>query len=322
MKNKIIIALLIFGSTWYGFSQRVSQKIGTNPTIIVPSAVVEIESTTKGFLPPRMTFVQRNAINSPATGLIVYCTDCGFNGELQLFNGTTWTNITGSGAAARICRVPTNSGHFLVFKCHNLGADESADPLVPSWRLNGAYFQWGKKPVDTNGDKYKSKPNNGNEGFAAAPSGPGASEANATSVVDWSTTRADDGAWNVSEVSPVKTANDPCPIGYRVPTRNEWRSIFIDQDGNSINIPNAPGSTWLSEIRYDSGKIVNNSMYLPAAGYRMRITGEPYALNAFGLYWSSTEFGGGAYDVFFYSSEVIDNWDERDLGISVRCVKE
>jgi len=39
------------------------------------SAVLEVASTSKGFLFPRMTETQRNAISSPATGLMVYQTD-------------------------------------------------------------------------------------------------------------------------------------------------------------------------------------------------------------------------------------------------------
>ena len=39
------------------------------------SAVITVNSTSKGFLPPRMTSSQRTAISSPATGLIVYQTD-------------------------------------------------------------------------------------------------------------------------------------------------------------------------------------------------------------------------------------------------------
>jgi hypothetical protein len=51
-------------------------KVGDNPTTINPSAVLEVESTSKGLLPPRMTQTQRDAITSPANGLIIYCTDC------------------------------------------------------------------------------------------------------------------------------------------------------------------------------------------------------------------------------------------------------
>lgn len=45
---------------------------GTSPT--AASALVNMSSTTQGFLPPRMTTTQRNAISSPATGLIVFDT--------------------------------------------------------------------------------------------------------------------------------------------------------------------------------------------------------------------------------------------------------
>jgi hypothetical protein len=48
------------------------------------SAVLEASSTTQGFLPPRMTRAQRNAINTPASGLVVWCNNCGAVGELQV----------------------------------------------------------------------------------------------------------------------------------------------------------------------------------------------------------------------------------------------
>jgi hypothetical protein len=40
------------------------------------SAQVDVNSTSKGFLPPRMTKVQRDAIVNPASGLLVFCTNC------------------------------------------------------------------------------------------------------------------------------------------------------------------------------------------------------------------------------------------------------
>jgi len=62
----------------------------------VNSAKLEITSTTQGFLPPRMTTAQRDAISSPATGLTLYCTDCTATdtstGVMQTYNGATWKN--------------------------------------------------------------------------------------------------------------------------------------------------------------------------------------------------------------------------------------
>jgi hypothetical protein len=64
------------------------------------SAVMEANSTTKGFLPPRMTGSQRNAITSPAIGLMIYCTNCGANGEPQYYNGVSWVNFAGNAGSA------------------------------------------------------------------------------------------------------------------------------------------------------------------------------------------------------------------------------
>lgn len=55
-----------------------------------PSAKLQVDSTTKGFLPPRMTSTQRTAISSPAEGLIVYDTT---SHVPYVFNGTGWKLI-------------------------------------------------------------------------------------------------------------------------------------------------------------------------------------------------------------------------------------
>jgi hypothetical protein len=53
------------------------------------SAKLEVKSTTQGFLPPRMTTTQRDAIE-PATGLIVYDTT---TNNLQCYDGSSWNNL-------------------------------------------------------------------------------------------------------------------------------------------------------------------------------------------------------------------------------------
>jgi hypothetical protein len=67
--------------------------IGINSNTSIASAQFQIQSTTKGFLPPRMTNAQRTAISSPAVGLMVYCTDM-VEGLYQYINNA-WVNLTG-----------------------------------------------------------------------------------------------------------------------------------------------------------------------------------------------------------------------------------
>ncbi|MXV38240.1 hypothetical protein GO491_06060 [Flavobacteriaceae bacterium Ap0902] len=63
----------------------------TNPTSH-PSAILELNSTTRGFLPPRLSFAERDAIQNPADGLMIYIIDnevrC-----LQVYDGQSWTNV-------------------------------------------------------------------------------------------------------------------------------------------------------------------------------------------------------------------------------------
>jgi len=67
-------------------------KVGTNPGTIEPSAVFQMESTTKGILIPRMKTSERNAISNPAEGLLVYDTDYT---QFWYFNGTIWVAAIG-----------------------------------------------------------------------------------------------------------------------------------------------------------------------------------------------------------------------------------
>ncbi len=92
LRTGVVMALFIFVSNQTLFAQT-DVKIGTSPGNKTPSAVLELESTTKGFLLPRMTAVQMNAISSPANGLAVYNTDvqCTF-----LYRGSTWVSLCDS----------------------------------------------------------------------------------------------------------------------------------------------------------------------------------------------------------------------------------
>ncbi len=76
-------------------------QVGINNDNSAPnnSAMLDVKSTTMGFLPPRMNHLERNVIANPSQGLIIWCSTCGTTGELQVFNGTVWTNMIGGTAA-------------------------------------------------------------------------------------------------------------------------------------------------------------------------------------------------------------------------------
>ena len=78
----------------------VAAQVGIGTASPNASAALDVSSTTQGLLPPRMTAAQRNSISNPSAGLMLWCSDCGANGELNVFNGTAFTAIDGSAAAA------------------------------------------------------------------------------------------------------------------------------------------------------------------------------------------------------------------------------
>jgi len=93
---KKIITLAMIGISSLAFGQ--SDNVGIGTTQPDNSAILDLSSSTKGFLIPRMTASQKDLINSPAQGLQVFQTD-GISG-LYVFNGIKWVNSTAGTSAA------------------------------------------------------------------------------------------------------------------------------------------------------------------------------------------------------------------------------
>ena len=70
MKIKSLISVL---SILFAFS--IQAKVGIGTETPNASSLLDLSSTSKGFLVPRMTEAQKNAISSPAQGLLIYQTD-------------------------------------------------------------------------------------------------------------------------------------------------------------------------------------------------------------------------------------------------------
>jgi len=106
MKTSYCVYLLFFISLFLVEQSSYSQ-VGIGTSSPASSAKLEISSTTQGFLPPRMTTEQRDAIGSPATGLVIFNTTT--NG-LEIKTSSAWVklvvpadnvaNVTGTVAVA------------------------------------------------------------------------------------------------------------------------------------------------------------------------------------------------------------------------------
>jgi hypothetical protein len=71
-----------------------SVAINTDGSVAHSSAMLDVKTTSKGLLIPRMNSSQRTSISSPATGLMVFDTD---TNSFWFFNGTAWTNLSAAG---------------------------------------------------------------------------------------------------------------------------------------------------------------------------------------------------------------------------------
>ena len=89
--NKALSILVFFALT----ISSMAQNVGIGTTTPAASAQLDVSSTTKGFLPPRMTTAERNAITAPADGLIIFNTTT--NGvEIKTTSG--WISLSASSA--------------------------------------------------------------------------------------------------------------------------------------------------------------------------------------------------------------------------------
>lgn len=211
------------------------------------------------------------------------------------------------------CGFTSIYGDFIVYKCHNLGADTTANPFTPSWRLNGNYYQWGRNPSCFGRDGTDAaNPCTSPVYGAAAPWGNTSSNDNAGAISGWSSTNASNTAWNGFN----KGAEDPCPSGFRVPDRTNLELLY-----NGVT-RSAQGSWTAGSTNFSSGMLFANTLFMPAAGSR-NSSGALTNRDAFGQYWSSSVVTGtDATYLFFSASTVATSSLSKITGLPVRCMAQ
>lgn len=286
------------------FSQVAISTDGSAPDA---TAILDLATTEKGFLIPRLSITQIEAINNPADGLQVYCTT---NGKLYIFVASLgqWKELAYASSILLPpfnCGMPLTINHIAgdvapvtktvtyitvsnipgeISKCwitSNLGADHQAYSVNDTTEASsGWYWQFNRM------QGYK------HTGITITPS--------------WPITL-------INEDSEWLADNDPCVleigIGWRIPTITEW--ININAGGNWIDW-NGP---WNSALKiHAAGDIIPWVGSLENRGLKI-------------CPWSSTHTMGGS-DYYglgpvweFDWSESSSVWNQA-TGLTIRCLKD
>lgn len=123
--KKIFLLLVILGSNL--LTNRLSaQALGLNNATPDPSSILDMVSTSKGLLIPRMTTVQRTGIGAPANGLIVYDIDLK---TLYYYDGpaATWRSVYSSAASSSALAWGISGNAGIIDGTDFIGTTDGAD---------------------------------------------------------------------------------------------------------------------------------------------------------------------------------------------------
>jgi len=275
-----------------------TDNVGIGTATPASAALVDMTSTTKGFLPPRMTSQQRDAIVNPVDGLLLFnlttgCFNYYFGGiwksfcesDPELPCGLSLTINHVAGTIAPVTKTVTYGTVTDIpgepSKCwitSNLGSDHQATAVNDATEASaGWYWQFNRMQ----GYKHDG------------------------------TTRTPNTTWinSINEDSDWLAANDPCALllgsGWHLPTSTEWTNV--DASGN-----------WT-----DWSDPWNSALKMHAAGYLGFSTGSLSNRGLGGCYWSGSQYTTIAGKGQGLSSGGCNLYYElKAVGLSARCLRD
>ena len=192
----------------------------------------------------------------------------------------------------------------------------------------GKLYQWGRKYGQGYSTSYDADVPVIEEGPVSLNYAQHADNANVffTSTLDfsfdWLSTK-NDNLWNSgTESAPVRTQNDPCPEGWRVPTYAELKILMKTK--SSLTTNEGQKGYWFSgapDTKYDVAVDDAAEVFFPAAGDRHYYGGVAAYRGDYGTYWSSRPYSYDAYCLCLTNGRANMSSDFRAYGYSVRCVQ-
>jgi uncharacterized protein (TIGR02145 family) len=360
MKKTILNSLTVV-TLFFASAANAQVGVGVPAGDIHPSAELEVKSTTKGFLPPRMTKAERDAILTPAAGLLIYQTDGDETNPtgLYFFDGTAWKNVAGvqgikgdkgdQGPAGTGISSGTSKNQLMYWNGSawvTLNPGTNGQVLTVSdgdliWKLIEGY---GKRIKDIDGNTYGTV-NIGNqqwmvENLKVTKYNDGTAIPNITDNTQWS--QLSTGAWsyynndlannakygklyNWYAVSKTSNGNkNVCPTGWHVPTDDEWTVLTEYLGGASVvggKMKEVGTTSWNSP----NTDAMNTSLFTGLPGGNRHFLGNYINFGNFGYWWSSTEASAySAWNRFLnYNDGDAGRYiGSKEVGYSVRCLRD
>jgi hypothetical protein len=293
---KILSVLLLI----FCLAQTSIAQVGIGTNTPAASAQLDVSSTERGFLVPRMTSAERNAIVSPANGLQIYNTTTGC---LNYFNINSWYEVCGNviiglyPAGSVFCAVTptlvvdvTNPTTGKTWMDRNLGATQVATSSTDA-AAYGDLYQWGRR---SDGHQCRTSATTSTLSSSDQPTD-GLFIISQTAPNDWRATQ-NNLLWQGST-----GINNPCPVGYRLPTETEFENERL---------------SWISNT--NSGAF-NSPLKITLAGYKL--FGNIFSEGAYGNYWTSSINGTSVRNLNINTTGAGLSLAFRSYGMSVRCIK-
>ncbi len=294
--------MLFFAGSMFAQNQNVG--INNNGSSPDASAMLDVSSTTKGFLPPRMTTVQRNAISSPVEGLVIYNTD---EKTLNIYNGTSWS-LTNPVVCGNSFTDPRDNK---VYTTVQIGTQcWMAKNMNIGLKIAGTTEQTNNSTVE----KYCYNDDDANCNTYGG-------------LYQWAEmVQYLNGATNTATWSPVPTGNVQglCPTGWHIPTVAEWTTLTTFLGGESVaggKLKETGTTHWQNP---NEGATNESGFTALPAGYRYP-DGTFDRIGYWGYWWSSTEYDTGfawlRYMICF-TGDVSSEGYFKSYGFSVRCLRD